>query len=195
MSLSPWGSQYWTQYLYNLTSVDPGRILHLNLLAMLGLMQPRIPLAFFPRNAHYSLTFRLVSNRTSTSFSAKLIFSWVASSQFWYLGLLLPRCRTWQFPLLNYLRIFISSFYNTPFRSWGEVHNSVWLFCLSHTVKKTSSTHSSSLVDRYWYSETQKMKATKPYCYPSFHHSQHHKSATISNPSPVWYFNLCWIGL
>ena len=57
-----------------------GRITSLSLLAILCLMQPRIPFTFFATRACCWLMFSLLSTRTPRYFSAKLLFSQLAPS-------------------------------------------------------------------------------------------------------------------
>ncbi|KAK4810782.1 hypothetical protein QYF61_008754, partial [Mycteria americana] len=113
----PLGAQNWIQSSRcSLTSAEErGRITSLDLLAILCLMQPRIPLALAAR-AHCWLMFNLVSTRTPRSFSARLLSSWVAPSIYWCLGLFLPKCRTWHFPWLNCMR-FLSAHFSSLLRS------------------------------------------------------------------------------
>lgn len=88
--LWPGHSSTWTQHSWCLTSTDYwSRITSLDLLAMLLLMQPRTPSAFFAARAHCCLIISLVITRI---FPSKL-----PSSQ---LVLFLSRSRTflWHFP-------------------------------------------------------------------------------------------------
>ncbi|KAK4827750.1 hypothetical protein QYF61_021221 [Mycteria americana] len=89
MSMSPlyWGAQNRTQCSRcGLTSAEQrGRITSLDLLAILLLMQPRIPSAFFKGRVHCLLIFNLVSTRTLRSFSAKLFSSWAVLSTYWWM--------------------------------------------------------------------------------------------------------------
>lgn len=70
----------WTQCSWHvLTSAEQrGRILSLDLLAMLSLAQRRIPFTFFATRARFWLVFNLVSTRTRRAFSAELLSSWMA---------------------------------------------------------------------------------------------------------------------
>ena len=63
-----------------------GRITFLHLLAILLLMQPRIPLAFFTARAHGWFMFSLVSTRTPRASSVKLLSSWFVPSLHWCSG-------------------------------------------------------------------------------------------------------------
>ena len=85
-----------------------GRITFLCLLATL-LTQPMMLLAFRAR-ARCWLMFNLVSTRTPRSYSAKLLSSWMAHSTYCCVGLSLPRCRTWHFCLLHFLRLLSAQF-------------------------------------------------------------------------------------
>lgn len=65
-----WGAPNWTQCSrYGLTSAERrGRITALHLLAMLCLMQPKIPLAFFAEGHTSMFMFKEVSTRTHCFF-------------------------------------------------------------------------------------------------------------------------------
>lgn len=77
---------------------------HLNLL-----IQFRITIAFYAARAHWQLMFNLLSFKTPRPSSAKLLSSWVAHSIYCCLWLFLLRCRTFQFPLLNFMRFLSAS--------------------------------------------------------------------------------------
>lgn len=81
-----WGPQNWTHLSKcGLTSAEQRRrMASLDLLAILCLMHPRIPLACLASSAHCWLTFNLASTGTLRAFSAKLLPSWVAPSTHWF---------------------------------------------------------------------------------------------------------------
>ena len=120
MSLLYRGAQNWAQYSKcGLTSAEQrGRITTLHLLAVLCVMQPRIPFAFFAARAHSWLKFNLVSTGTPSAFSAKLLYRWVSPSVCWCLGLFVPRSRTLYFPMLNFMR-YLSAHFSRMLRSLG----------------------------------------------------------------------------
>lgn len=61
-----------------------------NLLAMICLVQPIIPLAFLVTRTHCCM-FNLVSTRITRSFSAELFSSWVILSMWWCTGTVPPQ--------------------------------------------------------------------------------------------------------
>lgn len=61
-------------------------------------MQPRAMLMLSAKT-HFWLMVSLVTTRTPRTFSARLLFSWEASSMYRYLGLFLPSCSTLNFLL------------------------------------------------------------------------------------------------
>lgn len=77
----------------------------LNLLAILCIVQSRIPSVFFAARAHGWLIFIVVSTRTSRTLSAELLYSCVLPSLYWRLGLFLPSCRTSCYSLLNFTEL------------------------------------------------------------------------------------------
>lgn len=77
---------------------------------MLCVMQPSISLVFFVARAHCWLMFSAVAARTPGPFSAELLSSQGAPSTSWGLGLVLHRCRTLQFPSLNFRRFPLAHF-------------------------------------------------------------------------------------
>ena len=93
LSFLYWGGQKYPQHSRcGLTSAEQrGRITSLDLMATLPLMQPRIPLAFLVARAHCWLTLNLVSTKSPSSFSTKLLPSWSAASIWGCLGLFHPR--------------------------------------------------------------------------------------------------------
>jgi len=95
-----------------------GRITYLDLLAMLFLVQPRIPFAAFAAGARCWLMFNLVSTRTPKYFSVKLLFSWAAPSINQCRGLFLPRYRTLHVSLLNFIRLLSAHFSSLSRSLW-----------------------------------------------------------------------------
>ena len=73
----------------------------LNLLAVLCLMQPRVPMAVFATRVHRWLLYSFVSTRMTRSLSAKMLSSWLVLE---YMGLVQSWCRTCYFPFLNSMR-------------------------------------------------------------------------------------------
>ena len=73
---------------------------------------------FFDTRAHCWLMFNMVSTRTSSSFSAKLLSSWSAPSICWCMGLFLARCRTLHFSLLNFMRFLSANFSSLQRSLW-----------------------------------------------------------------------------
>lgn len=94
-------------------------------------MQPRKLLVFFlARKSHCWFMFNLFPTTTPKSFSIKLLSSPSAPRQSWYVGLFLPRCRTFRVALLNFMR-FLSC---QPISQPIEVHldGSTPIRCISH---------------------------------------------------------------
>lgn len=89
--------------------------------------------AAFTARTHCWLMFNLVTPR---SFSAKLLSSQVVPSMSWCLGLLLPRCWTLQFPLLNFMR-FLSAHFSSLSRSF-------WMAAKPYSLWTTPSSFVSS---------------------------------------------------
>ena len=75
-----------------------GRITSLDLLPMLFLLQPKIPVAFLATRTYWWCVVSLFCPRTPRSFCAELLSSSSAPSLSWCRGLFLPRCRTLHFP-------------------------------------------------------------------------------------------------
>lgn len=119
-SLLHWGVQHWTQRskFVSLPLCRGLRINSLDLLAMISLMQPGIPLATFTARAHCWVISNLLSNRTTISFSAKLLSSHSFPSLYWFMGLFLPKCRICHFPLLNSMRLLLGHFSSLPKFLW-----------------------------------------------------------------------------
>lgn len=65
-------------------------------------MQPRMLLALLAAKVLCWLAFNLLSARMPKSFSAKLLSSQSANCVYWYMGWLLPRCRTFHFLVLDH---------------------------------------------------------------------------------------------
>jgi len=103
-----------------------GRIISLNLLVTLLLMQPGIWLAFWVLSAQCWFVLNLSSTHTPKSFSSGLVSSHSPPSLYRCLGLPRPRCRTLHLALLN-------------FRMLAWVHpsgcsRSLWMASLSSSV-------------------------------------------------------------
>lgn len=95
----------------------------LDLLALLCLMQPRIPLPLTTRVC-CQLMPNLVFSSTHRSFSIKLLSHWGVSSRSWCLHFFLTRCRIWHFSLLNSVG-FLLTHSCCPLRSlWMDAHPS-----------------------------------------------------------------------
>ncbi|KAK4809169.1 hypothetical protein QYF61_006427 [Mycteria americana] len=136
VSLLYWGAQNWTQHpRCGLTSAElRGRITFLELLAVLYLMQPRIPLAFCAARAHYWLMFNLVPTRILRSFFARLLSSWVAPSIYW--GGILPQVQVFALLLVELHEVPLSLFLQ-PVEV--PLDGSTTLWCISHPSQFLSS--------------------------------------------------------
>lgn len=77
-----------------------------------------------------SFMFNLVSTKTFRSFSAKLLSTEEATIIYWCMGVLLPRCRTSQFPLLNLLTFLLTHF--------SSLLRSFWMTAWPSSVSATS---------------------------------------------------------
>lgn len=124
----------------------------LALLVMLLLMQLRKMLALF---ADLCLT------QTPRFFSAKLLLSWSAPSMYCWLGFFLPRCRSWHFPLLNFIRSLQVHFLSLLTSLWWQHHcqlllpssvlhhfvngDAMWVTVISH-VKMVITIHDCLLI-------------------------------------------------
>lgn len=80
-----------------------GRILSPDLLALLVLMQPRIPFAF-------PAAFLTHIQSGAHQHHAKLLSSWAASSMYQCLRLFFPTCRSFYFYLLNFTMLLLAHF-------------------------------------------------------------------------------------
>lgn len=88
---------------------------------MLCLMQPRI-LSLNSKGTLLSFV-QLGVPQDPKALSAEKLSSWVALTLCWCLGLLLSRCRTLNFPLLNFMRL-LSAHLSNLLRS-GRQHDSL----------------------------------------------------------------------
>lgn len=113
VSLLYWRAWNWTQRSEcgPTSAEERGKIISIDLLATLLLMQPRIPLSFLVARLFCWLTFKLVSTKPpgafwSTYFPASLL----PASLYWQLGLFLTTCRTLHFSFLYFRRFLLSYF-------------------------------------------------------------------------------------
>jgi len=67
-------------------------------------MHHRIPLAFLAIRVHCWLMANLLSTRSPRPFSTEVLSSRSSPNLYWFLWLLLPRCKTLRLLLLNFIR-------------------------------------------------------------------------------------------
>lgn len=94
----------------------------LSLLAVLFLMQPGSLWMFFAAKAQCWLTFNMLFTRTSVPFlqSCCIAVCWLPTcTGAW--PYFLPGCRTWHFPLLNFMRLMLVHFSSVAGSLWSGV--------------------------------------------------------------------------
>lgn len=116
MFLLSLGAQIWTQHCRcGLISAQQSRkITSFNLRAMFFLIQTKVLLVVSAARAPCWLMFNLVCNWISRVLLYKTVFQLVRTSMLWYMGLFLPRCRSWRFLFLNFMRFPSSHFFSLP---------------------------------------------------------------------------------
>ena len=120
-----------------------------DLLAMLFLMCPRIPLAFVASRAHCWLS-QPVDHQYTQDLLCTCLFQQISPKLYWYKCLFLLRCRTLHLPLLNLITIPSAQLCSLPRSHWTTAQPSgvsaTPRFVSSHNLLRMLSMHSSSLL-------------------------------------------------
>lgn len=104
------------------TSAEQRRIISLDLLEKLFLVQPKKLFTFFDARVHCWCVFNLMSSERC--FSANLPSVWSAPSISWHMKLFFLSCRAWHFPLLNIMTSSLAHFSSLLMCLWVAVQRS-----------------------------------------------------------------------